>query len=975
MKGNFDHLEILDRHIPLINDCLEAVNDAVTSNKLAPISNDHRWIELSKYIELRVQKIRNGGDPKDIPMPDVKVLANTLTPNFLPIIANLDYITSWIFQAASELKIFKTAGHNLNIRAELPLTLRVCNIFVTFTKVTAVLHFLFHRVNFIWHCYRISPQFEQWKSRMATSVDFVDRMFADIVVKPLDFVARFTSSLETHLEKLTSVLADTMSQLFSVYSIFNWGMLSVEGSENVDSDSMLTNSKLLILQNLHIFYSTVVFFGLVFPKFFKQNISYASFVISVYSECKMVRITNNFSIPIATFLSLATTPLPKDIMENALTDIDLKFPGSHQARVRNLTYLMSDYVTRCELSSDRIALNMEQILALFGFIFYELIVVYEGSREVPEILNMMGIAMDMYRIISKNEVDIQRTFLYTMTTVDRDYMAQILRKMTTIGSLFNQNYIKGSATIVSVLDKISLERFDNGEHYDFYPMIITHGRLLYYVYEKNIDVLPIHSYVEHLTNICRHASFVTSPFDILDTVFPVKRHYFMVMKIHQMVTYKSIKLAYAGSALRIFDFIIPKPELEALYSKCVKAIFDRSLEVFDQCLSVNSKNVQTIFQGEMDPTFNVKEYLPPSNQFKIVVYNAEAEIIKKVTDTLNLVTNLPNKLVFGRVNINVKTELRKLFLSWFDKNVLSALLPPSYVNGFVTMLQQVMNPFFHVLGIKFIPTLIKKTQKAAPLSGNGSLKSQFCLYMQRDNPPNVAEFIASYVSKIDQFVKFEYLHSRYEPLGRRFVAIPGKSQMNIEDYFGYEPIKSLVQIFGIRAVVRINYTLINYYVNLVAMLVKNYETLDDYISKWFDLYIKTKKIDYNKMREGLLKTSSQQLISIGLVKSLREILGYSTQDVINELMPGLTTIILAAKNRTQSVKEDMLSFLESVYPGFIDWFLLKRVDMLIRKEIDPKKFVFFLAILFTNPEWDNMRFSLERAEFSDNLLLAPVAIN
>ena len=976
-QSGYDDFEILSQHIPVLLNCLDDLRDQLTiGDAFIPMGNNPEWGKVQKYIDDKVERLKVGQDNNSAPPGNIKMTSDQIAPRIKDIVPNIDYICNWCYLVFEKIKIFQDKPYFLNLRSELPLTLKVCDLFVNLNKAITVVHYLSTRVNFAWHCFLMSAP-QDMLSVLATPIQFANTFLAKISSKPFDYIAVNVAPLKQHLENLTSQLSQIFSQLFAVYSLFDWSILSFEGSDSLDSESTLLHSNYIVLQNLSLFYLTVVFFGLIFPQFFSTNVNFGSLAISIYSESQSIRLTNSFNAPLATLLNLASESLPMKIMNAALKDIETKLTTSHPKRVACLMHLFKEYNERASLNDDLLGLYFEQILSAYGFAFYELTICHESSFETPALLEMISTSLDLYLLIERSELLIQRTYLYTLTQIDIGFLRDITMKCRSVSVELDRAYLQTINVIVQQLFGFKLEDFDRGIRYDLYPLLVTHGRLITYPYSssKETDVSMILSLLEHLMAIIRHLQFIESPIQFLQSIYSIGAHPYFVTKIPKLVkTVNTSDLGDIFSSLKMFSFIPFDQQYIKHFNDTCESICDKLIQTINETLSLNSKNVKVVLQNNMDPTLNVSKYLPPTRKTQRQIYEEDSHQISKIASAMELVMTMPDVLKYGQTEYKLKDKFIEKILNWIDHTVLEGNYSPFFAGSIFNMLDQVVKPFFTELNYPFVSTMLQKTRNASPLIGDEKFFSQYRLYTCQEKPKTVTGYINTYIQQLTIFIEYGHKTSQYEQLGNRFITLSGSNSFQADQFFAMEPMKYLINTYGIRAGVRINSVLMSHYFLLYNQMMAFFAQNQEQVNIWYNNYIQTGEIDYKAITSDNMKTVSELLLSIGLVRTLRSILGKATRQVIDESVPSLNSLIDAGKATLVKISDEMAAFLESIHPGANDNFLVERAKLANKNTVDAPRLLFFLGLLFANHEWDDAKFDSENNQFTHNLQLLPSAI-
>ena len=969
----FEELEILSRHVSVVYGKLDVIQETTKTNRaLVTEGRDADFQRLLKLIDDKVNMIIIGKSV-DFPVPpELQPLSRSVATSAVSLIFDIDYVCNWMFQADAFLNKFGEIKNHLNIRDELVVASRVYQVFVCYTRIGLALHFLTQPLCLAWFAFRANSVNDE-RIKLATPQTYVDEMLGKLRIQPLRHLAAKTAAVHEHLFSLANTVLGLFTQIFGTYSNFDWTILSTEGAEFLDSESTLIHSNYIIFQNLYLMKTTLLLFCLMCPNYFSGSLAHENLVAAVLSESPEVRLAKSYSVKLDMVWRLGSATYQKHVISSIQKDTEQKSLMSHVSRISCLTCLIQDYLDKAMLDPDILGLYFEQILALLSWGSYELMMCAESQNTRPCIGNLLLAMLRLMELVEKHETLIQRTYIYTLWTVDIQYLNQAMQIFAKIGKFTDKNLVKLVNRFCQGLSVVNLDQFDQGMRYDFLPFFITHGRIVFHSFSTKVgDLTYITPLLEHLMNIIKHAGYIESPLARIAEAADFDRLGGMNASLSQLLTYQSVNVEYLSSIFTYFRFIQPTRANVQIFDIVTKAVIDHMLSRLSESVSIASKNVTVCKQDDYDVDFVPATYVYPPREKMKENYVSEADGMLLVTRVVNAAKRLPVSFQFGDQTREVLHSFKVKFGELIGNTIVNATVNPTILSSVITAVFQVWQPVCQFCGIMITQRLLRAIIGGSELAGDGCLGSQAKLFSGHEKLVQSGGFLDHYVSVIKKFIAGEYKRTRYEQLGHRFVGLPGCNFVP-QDYFAREPMIKLVRDFGLRASIRVNVTLIQSACDSLARLLQLYENQKSAVIALFDIAHKGGVVKKDPLHPEQIKAAADALLTLGLTLTLRGMLLKANEEVLDSTIPGLTKIVASVSEGKKDLNEESSAFLEALRPGHRDYYLLQRVKNL-KTSADPQKFFFFLGLLFSNADWQSLRFDSETDSFYPSLQVIPTAV-
>ncbi|KAH0788054.1 hypothetical protein GPJ56_008036 [Histomonas meleagridis] len=623
-------------------------------------SNDLK--NLQKYSSDYVNAVRKNQSPPSLQgsFTDAREKASNL---LLQSIKALDYTCHWTRLVKFQLQMINQSSQEFDFRWNLNVTMSVCKLFTTFAKICLYIHEI-PNCQFLVNIF-LSSNLNKSTKLLSRSEDFFF-FINSCVDNPLHYIAQEVSKLKDKVSVLIYQILPFFSSLFAEWTIFNWPLLSIYEYAPEDTiGSSMPIDELIYLANISPLQEMMFFFLLSYPSLAEQNQQFAYLSNGIFSECSYVFLSRTFSLPTKHLLKLQKD---STFISSLLSTLDkstsTKYKTAHLHRIKLLTTLAEDVENFSGIDPNQFLRCIHQIRAITAFSYYEIDQFFKSREQQNWDSNhIIGIAK-LHRIIDKigeffvHEKDlIQRFFVYNLSTADSQYLQQLLQTFGQSGlGQSGTELLEGAKTIKQAIESLDLQEFDSGTRYDFLPLLITYGRLLYKYNQistqQNLSFMnPL---FEHLSTIRLHCEAAQDPIQFfLDSC---SFHLFWIhsKQLMQFVSHQSFPLNCATAIFHIFSFFnydsinILSHENEL---KSLKDIFTNLRGKFASLvrsflsgsLSSNSRTIQFTITGEIGQT------LPDEQQYATKLLDPkyclnESEIIEPIILTNSFINDLPQMI-------------------------------------------------------------------------------------------------------------------------------------------------------------------------------------------------------------------------------------------------------------------------------------------------------------------------------------------
>ncbi|OHT01750.1 hypothetical protein TRFO_31314 [Tritrichomonas foetus] len=760
----FENFEILHRHIPPLFIQVETIlKECGETGQVTKLIHSPDGQKISAFFENRIQEmsfqVNNITLSKDI-------IANVTNFNVKTtnILSKIDYVFQWIYQTELQLKSFESLPPLLDIEWGIRLTELSCSLFTALCKVIAFIQSRSKQISFIWFCYRST---NSKNITLSTQASYITMLLKYLFQHPYNFLSDRLGCLLSQFSTLTFQLSTTITQILTLYSTFDWSILA-PGPNSIENKS-LTLPQLTILKNFTLFCETLSFFAICFPAFFSEKIQLSALISNVLSECTVMLVNKRLKLSLETLFTLSKMQLPKAIITNVTKDLEIKKEITHPARLKYLIGLFGEYIDSFTATPRLLPLFMEQILSAFGYAFFELLTCISVGIESTLVIDFLAVLSQLFLIIEKEESNIQRAFLFTLRTIDQNYMNDLIKMFGRIRMSDDKEISNAVNKFSCSLDMLDLDDFDTGTRYDFNIFYITHGRIIARIINKSTNELPYFKPIlDHLQNICAHSELVDSPIEMIRRICPISMLDRLISKILEYIKNSQTSLILVLPLLRLFRMFHYTEERGNLFYQCCIGYIKRIVSPISDAISMQSRNVQVARQASFDGGFKPDAFLPFNNVINSDSYSIEANLINKTGYSLQCSKSLPLSLVYGTKAIEMRDEFKKEFLNMIHRKLIDVQYQPLIVYSSLIAVSQMLRPFFSFLGIPYSKTILEFLRQATPLL-DGSILNQSRLFAGTEKLYSPKSFLKFYTEELKKFIDIEHIDARYEPLGRRFV--------------------------------------------------------------------------------------------------------------------------------------------------------------------------------------------------------------
>ncbi|OHT09835.1 hypothetical protein TRFO_21117 [Tritrichomonas foetus] len=974
--GLFEESEILVAHIPVLSSILEDLKKIKFGEGSAyrSLLRTENGAKLFQFV-LSIENLSNLKLPAEL-----QKVAVQNGDKFQSIINDIDYLCHWLILSETQLKIFHSQVPFFDIRWSLPATSRICMIFNFYVKSIVALQSIYKDIIFCWICYKFSGK----NPTTICQIDWIEKVIICLKTGPMNFITQQLSFLKQQFSNLLTLLSPIFTQMFGLHTSFDWSLISSDSEfDTKHQKSTLPSSTLLILQQLTLFRDTVFCYSVVFPESFEDNIQFSDLLSRMLCDCPVIHLTTSNTMSISEFFR--TSPDAPILNESILVMAQESFNKSNSSNLIRLNILISlfcDFEEKIELDQNIIALKTDEILALLGIAYYELMSCLNKNMDDPAILSIISHINKMLNHYETYSKEIQRIFLYSIVTIDVPYLDDLLRLFGRSNSSSEKQMILLIKEINQAISTLDLEKFDKGVRYDFYPLYVTHGRMIHYSLTKlsggSSYLSPI---LEHLLTIRRHLELCENPVKKVCNVCPLEILTPFLPRIRKLFSSSNIsELPSISECIAFFKYIpVSDGSIECFKSICDEYL-NKTLNSLLDVISPRSKHVQISKQSVLLSAFQPNVFIPYSAtndtndiESRISSYSMESSYMNKIVKSISFAKKLPELLQYGEFKVNLQMK----FVSTFFPQVCSTLVnntsTPAHTNKAILYAIQYFKQIFEINDIPFESTILSALRSSSQLQSGGTLNVQNNVF-NGSSFNMTSQFLSYVIEELEKFLAGEFLNSRYESIGRCFV---GKSETNknYEHIFGIQPFTTIIQLFGPTAGIKIDSILLKHVLNSLTNLYKIYQKNSKTLTLIEFNFYNNDGVQLDQILNDDYRKAADYLLNLGLSLVLRDILTDAITSNNENVVPGLTNVILAAQNRCgDKMKNEEYVFLEAICPSHSNHYLQEGLKGTCSTNVNPIQFFFFLGLLLANDKWE-FKFDPMNDTFSHNLHLIPYVID
>lgn len=785
----YEEIEIITVHSQTLLNILEAL-------KKTKIGNGSQYKEfLRSDIGSKFNKFSNSLQSFSnlvIP-PELQAVPKQKIQLFGNVINDFDYYCNWLQLAEKQLKSFQAQIPNPNIRWGIPVLVRICKIFIFYIKSFILLQEISDSLITCWVGCRLAEK------KTTCQKEWIDDVILAIRKSPLLFITDHLSSMKQPLLTIITKISSLLAQYFDLHSSFDWS--AVSDSTNLRKKSTLPPTTLLILQQLSLFRDMIILYSIIFPDVFTDDDQLADLLTRIIVDCPVVILSPTSSMMVADFyLKSPGAPTLKDTI---LTTARVSYRNNslHIIRLNSLIALASNFDENISLDQNILATKSEEILAFLGASYYELVSCMSKDMDDPQVLQLISYTTKILDKYETYQEQIQRVLLYSLVSIDVPYMLDLL-------ALFGQTCTQADKPIIFLMDvicmslsKLDLEDFDRGVRYDFYPLLLTHGRMIIYALTKSHGSSSyLYPALEHLLTIRHHVNLCSEPFIQACKICPLKELVPYLPRITRL--FKYLNMAESSSLQEIVAFFKYIPVTDAS-TGCFKMICEEFIKkltssIFD-VIDSSSQNILVSGQSSLSVGFDPDDFIQFTSIDRSDEYVKQANKLNQITHSMLFADQLPESIQYGNAKINVRMKFITNFFNTIPEKLNEASKRPQKLQQIICAMHN-FKFIYDSYNIPFESTIFSVIRKKS------KLEEQLQLKPNQIFNASTSELLKTYLDNFQKFITTQNSKAVYDPISRVFAG----DNHRYEKLYGLQPMISIIQDFGIQAAIKINFIRFNY---------------------------------------------------------------------------------------------------------------------------------------------------------------------
>ena len=928
----FEQIEIYYKHIDVVLNKID---------EIAPfLSNDS---ELSKKINENISVIENFENSLKQRKPPPRINTNKLSgiiPSFFP---SMIYISKYHSEIKELLLKFSKVlslkeKKPVNLRWNYYVSIRVYHLFVIFSqisfffgyyKVYANVLFLFLMLN--------KGKLDDSKLKNIENFAFTAKQCS---INPIAYLKTATQGpIKGYL--LEPATSEVRSFLLNISEKFAFDCFSISYKEKIVVTT-LPNLDVLVLLNYEIIYYFVFFTFLLYNEIADSNIQ---LFLDIFSKAKYVFSTLNVHIP------FHSEYLKQAGCDNYINDIELTKTNLNSNEISKIVYLSSllnEYVNYGKVDINYLCVHYLKIISLISFSNYEIVNFLSNDPSPSDVTKtvisqLLNVIYQMKDLINSNIDNIQRFYIFNLATIDVRFLEECSNQLP------DHPITREFHIMENNLNRIDLERYDQGERYSFLPFYLNIGRLLFYCTSKlKKDILvSITHILEHLNTISLHMDCIENKFT---NSFKVRPLLYIMDSLKEYSAQSCIPVNNLFGIIRLFkDF----EKEEMLDLKVQEKIKNSQKYIYDSLLARCKKHFELLLSYK---TYDEKK----------------SDITTKNPDFLDLYKYLNNNLddsAFKPFEDLLFTQLHK----YAYQNIKNSDCIYKQVHNINIFFANHIWPFFSIIH-KGFPSYIHNSrllEVMRPLQGNFYSHIKFFTDSESQQFENSNETLIDQIINIikDFFNKKEYLTSKFITTLEYFDKYKG--------ILSRKAFRAFLDDFGPYFALQVDAFLIKAISNSIARLFNNYLEQIQIITAFYQ----ESRVDQSIP----IKDSFEEMILIGAAIALRNILRSECRKSSEVYLPGFSKFVdlgISSTKITSFISNHSYLFIE-LFGGKEDnfKFIKQNLDIYIQnkkisQQTDFSKFAFYLGYLLKEivSTDHNVEYNPSFESFSRNEHLFPIAM-
>ncbi|OHT14745.1 hypothetical protein TRFO_03009 [Tritrichomonas foetus] len=888
---------------------------------------------------------------------------NKIPPSVIPSIRILIYFSKYFNLLLGTLKKISELVHSMNFRWNYFITIRFVNIFIMFSKLA------FFYASFP-NCTQIMMMYYIYDT---SQIDFIKDVDSNIMSQlihqifecnqsPTRFISDNLYQLKDNFIEMLAELSNITLNIIEKCHFDNFSIFYTEPS----LDSTFPALDYIILMNYPIIHDLFVFIFLSFPDLANSNEELTS---SIISESPFIFLTDGIHINILEYFQRQDF-LP-DINEH-ITFSNKKAIQFHFRKINYMTALLSEYLNFGQIDINIINENYIKFVSLVTFSIYELKMFLSFEQKAKEVVELINILCEIKDFFMNKEEEIKRFFIYNLATIDLQFLNELTKTINEDSIIYKELRI-----MFDSLSIVDFENYENGEKYEFLPLIINIGRLLIY-YNKFLKNNPgkfIGYIFDHLNTIILHIDFINSDF-------------YSYLKLYSLSTKSKNFVDHAK------DGTIPLNQISSLLRLFGEFYFDSSLSNESKTELMNDYNMINVSiskrcQDHLQKRFSfLSPFIKPNNTFLMTFpqISQRAKCIQETSEVLDFYLRLPS------INVLIDNS-KENTLQYFKSQILKEIqyfafqddVPTStQIKRANTALCEYVWPLFTLLDIPFHRVIFNMRLNESMRAPQSNPLSQIRLLNGTPDNEDLGtsstanqHIFVKYIKRLEKFFyENEYRNMIYHNNLYGFYPKEGQ-RSTIQDLFSASAFKTLIDDFGPHFAIQISAILTNQISDSITKIFQNFYQESPTILKFYGNFRNDQKLPSNQEIQSILPLCDE-MIKLGSAVAIRRLLRSQIQKSSDIYLPGFSSILA---NAIRNVNIAFMvggkhNLLVEAFGGTESYKFAK--ENLAKKKLIPQsdfiRFCFYLSLLLKNDIFDEVKFNASYESMTNNVHLFPVAM-
>lgn len=1034
VKGTFENSEILLKHSELIIANLEKIEHEFRDDgKILSKVKGNNHSQFKKFVneyEQAIQRNEKLPTASGSISSSIESVANDLIST--KSIFVIDYACFWLKSAQRQLQLIDENSHGYDIRWNLPFTLRTIKIFVAFCKISLLLYYIKNSSVLI--SAFCASNFGKGQ-KLLNPINDLATIVKSCNENPFSYIASQNENLKTKFSATILEILPFFSPLFSDWPVVNWSLLSFyESSPDDMSGNSLPINELILLANISLFYEFMTFFLMVYPESIDQNTQLTPLASAVMSETAFFYISRNYFIKSSELINLSLSiPANKSnkalpmIRDNFEKSIETKNKSAHLQRMQQLYYLAEDIESFSEIDFNQFLQCTPQVIAICAFSYYEIEMFFRMKDQklwdqihVTTVMKLFGLLDKITELFVREKYTIERFYIYNLSTSDADYLQGLIDQ---IGPQQGGNFVKAAGYIKTAIQSVDLKEFEQGIHYDFYPLLLTEGRLLH-DFNKLPSNLTLNPLFEHLTSIGDHCCIAMDSMRYFLEFCPIHtlwRHhaiFSLFLKSEFLPMNTSIAFLHVFSYFNYDDVILPSMNMiEPLKTQLqsVKAILSQQIRaLMGKIISKKKETEGTKEQKEFETN-------PNFHMLNTEHVNMKTEYINALTQANQFVVSIPESIFFYGNTIDIAS----FFINSIQNDFIRVLLFRLHDNTHAIVdAAEFLWSLMGKIGIDFRQALFngitKETMFASP-----DIKQQAKCFIDPSLskcPQGMIDeqrIVHKFALELIEFITQGHKKTKYVQFTQQFFALtkqemklredlvnkpkgveissPGGSHSNVPGSpgsvsssqkestgtmgmgfgFGNEldgslcfsthHFADLFRTLGLHCALYLDCTL------FMSTLNSLFNVVEEGYSNFSKLLGNNQTLTDNIINSPEIAKATESLLSVAVGLTVQNMIRRGASIIVDETIPGLARTISSHLESQPNMADDLMTIKEITSSDNSFYFIKQFLNGASKCSADLKNYFMYIAAMILNINWNGVQFYPDDDALWQNYHLIPYA--